>query len=739
MLHRRRLLLYKQSQAEPNYDIMVWAASGYDGVVRVNGADFQLTHDANDTELWYGTAPSSVTSLDYFAKVDSRANYNSTSVYITKVKFGTGMFAKTSGLTTLEKAFCVYGWSSNIKKIDVSNISTSNVISMYGTFAIDSANELTELIGLESWNVSNVTNFGYFLSLIKNDILDLHNWHVNSSASITSMFGALNIDARNGINPCIYITPGYSGIDLFTLLGSDRVKPTVYPYHDITVASNSSFNGDFNVNGNTVTMTKDNTLDIWYYDLPSDTTLTSLSVYTNTSSRENVTSFALGDRFANYPSVISIWRAFSDCTNLRSVYLPSGIEPSCNQTFIATALTTPVLSNIYGMDKFKFTGGETTGGQYMFHSQSNLRYVDIAPVTFTSYYNYLFSNCTNLIRIKNLPGLASTATANSPFVGCTSLTTIDASGPISKTLSFADSPLTLDSAKVILNALQIVTSETLTFSSATCALIQADNDAKQLVVEAIAKGWNVPGVNVSIPSITNQQMYDIFYSGAASDTNVWVTIKFNLNNPGGYEITKCGVCRAMTINPNTSTVTTTTDAGEKSVNLSGHTYNNTYYFRSFVTFTKFDGTSQTVFADNLTYTPQYVLSRQSASGTSGTCSVRTNGTSATNIYVNVRCNCYPVATYNTSSYSLKWELRRSSVTGTVVCSGTASYQSGVTAFYTHGNVTMSNSNTTKYTHYFIFWRDGDTSHKVYYVSNNTFAEKGTADQWTLFHYYGKNY
>ena len=257
---------------------------------------------------------------------------------------------------------------------------------------------------------------------------------------------------------------------------------------------------------------------------------------------------------------------------------------------------------------------------------------------------------------------------------------------------------------------------------------------------AIEKGWSIPGVSVELPSITNQTLYDIFYSGEPSDNNVGVTINFTLNNPDGYEITECGVCRAETINPSTPTATTTTGDGSKSVDVLDCTYNTTYYFRSYVTFNKYDGTSQTVYADdNVQYTEQYVLSRKSASGTSGTCSVRTNGTSATNIYVNVRCNCYPVDPYNSSNYSLKWELRRSSTTGTLIASGTASYQSGVTAFYTHGNATMSNANTTKYTHYFVFYRSDDTAHKVYYVSNNTFAEKGTADEWTLFHYAGKSY
>lgn len=63
---------------------------------------------------------------------------------------------------------------------------------------------------------------------------------------------------------------------------------------------------------------------------------------------------------------------------------------------------------------------------------------------------------------------------------------------INNTLDLSSRVMSLDSAKVILGALQTVNSETLTFSSATQDLIAGDYEAKLLVGSARERGWNIP-------------------------------------------------------------------------------------------------------------------------------------------------------------------------------------------------------------------------------------------------------
>lgn len=103
----------------------------------------------------------------------------------------------------------------------------------------------------------------------------------------------------------------------------------------------------------------------------------------------------------------------------------------------------------------------------------------------------LFSSCQNMTTLPYLPEIPSGCDTSLILDDCPRLTTISEASPIYETVSFSASPLSLASAKVILRALQTVTSETLTFSSTTKGYINADSEALSLVTAARNKGWTI--------------------------------------------------------------------------------------------------------------------------------------------------------------------------------------------------------------------------------------------------------
>ena len=513
--------MLQRRNVQPNYDIMVWAAAGYNGVVRVNGADFQLTQDSSDNELWYGTAPSSVTAMDYFMKhaSASAANYNSTSSYIRKVLFGTGMKTKTTGLTTLASAFACNNNTdvSCLELIDVTNITTTNVTNMNSVFGFMLGENSVTIKGYEDFDVSKVTDFNYCFAsgTIKHNI-DLHKWHTLSNASSIYMTLTLSDGAQYAANPAVFYTPAYWSAPHPQ---TTRNPLTVYPYHDITVYGNSSYTGAVTINENNTPvtqLTQDSALGIWYYDFPSGSSLITLGH----AFRNNIVSVSMKETCPQHTDGVDAMSAFSTADSIQSIYLPLAKVKSNIAWFADMGTsTTSTLRSIHGMNKFE-TAGNIYYAQFL-RGNTSLRYADFAPMTgFTSSCVDAFNRCTNLIRIKNFPGMVQDS-ANMCY-NCTSLTTIDNCGPISATVSFANSPLSLDSAKVILRALQTVTSKTITFSSTTLNYIFQDDDALELVRQAKLKGWNVAN--------TNRLITGTVASGVTS-------IKLRINNDSSKDVT----------------------------------------------------------------------------------------------------------------------------------------------------------------------------------------------------------
>lgn len=474
-------------------DIIITAASGYNGVVRINGSDLQLTN-VSGTDVWYGSA-GTVTAMDDFLKHRNSTYYNSTSTNIKSVRFGKNI--NTASCTTLFAAFnCTNSDVSLFEKIDVSHLNTSNVTNMQATFgdiSIATFGEGVLLVGYEYLNVVNVTNFKYCFGSVylKNEVLDLHKWHVRSNATIVSIFGGLGLGPITGVNRKVYYTPGYWAKDPMnnSNLAADRVKPTVYPYHDITVAAYSGFNGKIYYDGTLVDMTYDSSLGIWYKDITSqisgNTLRGAFRASNNSTIADNLLSISLKEINAQDYSLDTFGFALG-ATSLRSADI-EGLSGKISTVAYQMFLGDTSLSNLY-LPEFGYGYGYSA----TFMSCINLRYVEFKPnESAGDYFANIFNGCSGLIRISNLPSIANSIDTSAAFTGCTALTTIDSSGQISETIDLSPCPLNIASAKVILYALHTVTSESISFNSSTITAIQADNEAMTLVARAISRGWTV--------------------------------------------------------------------------------------------------------------------------------------------------------------------------------------------------------------------------------------------------------
>lgn len=506
--------IYSKGWSTNEPDIQVTADSGYNGVVMVNSADIQLTQ-VGSTGFWYGNAPSSVTSLSYFMKHANVEYYNSTSVYIRKFRVGKGFYAKTSGLTTMWYAFSCGGNSdsSRLDSIDVRHINTSSVTNLTSSFNRCGRNnpEGITIKGIEDWNTSSVTVATNMFNLcrLKVPVLDLHKWHIPSaSADLGGMFGNSIEVADDGINICYYYTPGYWGKDYMSAYDVTHVKPVVYPYHDINVAAASGFNGQMYKDTALVNMTKDNTLGIWYYDFSSSYTFTTNSVRSlfrnsvNSTVTANLYSVSFKkDAFSRADDAsLDTYGMFMGCRALRSFDVEALSNKMTTGAYQMWNMGTASSSSLTIMHLPEFT--QNYGYSATFQYCNSIRYAKFPTIKNASgYFASVFSGCTRLRRITNMPGIANGANTSNAFSGCSALTTIDACGPISETIDISAAPLNLNSAKVILRQLQTVTSETFTFSSTTLGYINNDNEAMTLVQSARNRGWNIPGAS-SLPGIS---------------------------------------------------------------------------------------------------------------------------------------------------------------------------------------------------------------------------------------------
>lgn len=158
----------------------------------------------------------------------------------------------------------------------------------------------------------------------------------------------------------------------------------------------------------------------------------------------------------------------NSCGNITKFLFPNKKE----------SLTTySILGFAWGAEKLKsidlsvfFAGKKISDMRNAFNRCLSLESINISNVIFDGQFFYAFQRCESL---KNI---------------------IAEGANILKTIEFQDSPLTLQSAINVLDALQpVTTAQTITFSAYTTSLINASNNALAKVYDTVQKGWTIVG------------------------------------------------------------------------------------------------------------------------------------------------------------------------------------------------------------------------------------------------------
>lgn len=187
----------------------------------------------------------------------------------------------------------------------------------------------------------------------------------------------------------------------------------------------------------------------------------------------------------NFSGMTDMRNMFSSCYSLKTIHknkISTDNECNINSMFMTC----------YSLESY--------GDDYLDMSDVKGYFTEYNPFYTYGTYRPLW---TRTIKI-GFPSITSSEATSDAYysVGATALTDIPVCGNIYSTVSFEYSPLTLASAKVVLNALQDVTDsethpdgETLTFSATTKARINADTEEAQEVRDLIAQkrllGWTI--------------------------------------------------------------------------------------------------------------------------------------------------------------------------------------------------------------------------------------------------------
>lgn len=212
------------------------------------------------------------------------------------------------------------------------------------------------------------------------------------------------------------------------------------------------------LNGSSISVTSDKNGDWVYYT--DGIKITSITAFHNGNANLKYVDFSYCD--------LSLCRAFSQILGT------NGANINCD---IRGLKINPNIENL-NMRYFLYRTGVREVGDL-----SNIKNADLVDA--------FYSN-GKLTKIEGLPEMILNNT--NVLHLCENLTTINKSGKIYKGFKLESSPLTLESAIVILDALQPVsTTQTITFSAYTTSLINASNNALAKVYDAVQKGWTIVG------------------------------------------------------------------------------------------------------------------------------------------------------------------------------------------------------------------------------------------------------
>jgi len=103
-------------------------------------------------------------------------------------QYATAINMKNVNTDLMTNMSCMFSMCYNITTLDVSSFNTSQITDMQYVF--DDCNKLTEIKGLENWDVSNVTNFRAMFEncRVLTSLSDIYDWNVGKAESMTLMF-----------------------------------------------------------------------------------------------------------------------------------------------------------------------------------------------------------------------------------------------------------------------------------------------------------------------------------------------------------------------------------------------------------------------------------------------------------------------------------------------------------------------------------------------------------------------
>ena len=480
-------------------DIVVIHDGAWSRKLRINNANVTISQ-YDSTHAYYSTINSSITTLiGMCKKVSGETNYwDSTSTNIRYVRFGKNAYSHTANVTNLQQAFAARNTITNLK-VDVTHLNTSKVTTFTSMFRASGTLTGTyyEIKGYENWDTSKATSMSYLFNnkFFKPGICDLHNWTVGSSCNIAQMFSGVSDRVDNGNEYPVYFTPSKFKAPTWVNNGNVAYKSfSPYPYHKLNVVYNGS-EANHNIYdaaiGQNVSLSYDSTNEVYYYD--DATTINGMFSSTNNASTSNINFISVKLESGNR----NMAHAFDGCSNLVSVDFTMCKNLSGSNSLNSTFYNASLLQEIIGINTV-VEGSESYDGYYCALGAYNLRWFKPGEWNLASNSDakWLFACSSNnpgiMRRIEYFPGIPSSVTnTDQLLLNQSTITQIIAAGDQYKTLDFSSCPLTLDSAKVILNALQTVTSETLTFSSTTNDYINADSEALALVSAARSKGWTI--------------------------------------------------------------------------------------------------------------------------------------------------------------------------------------------------------------------------------------------------------
>ena len=356
---------------------------------------------------------------------------------------------------------------------DLSTWDTHNVTNMRSMFY--NCSSLTSL-NLSNWNTGAVTDIGQMFSGCSSltSVGDISSWDTHNVTNMSEMFRACS--SLTSLNLSTWDTTKVTNMS--GMFNDCRALTEIKGLNNLVTSSVKDISGIlYDSNIKTIDVSGWDTSGVQYFGA---TSAAQTSLFGNVNGRlQSGVEEIIGLENFDFSSAISIGDMFHDCGKLKSV---SGIE------------------NWHFANTLNVSLGYCT--QNIFHGCYALKEINIRNWNTENWRVFygLIVECPNLETLHLCPIGDGThpVTFTNWLINCGKLANIPEAGPIYNTIIFSWCPLTLDSAKVILNALQAPYSgaQSLTFRTSTVNLIQQDQEALGLVVEKVALGWTI---NVALP------------------------------------------------------------------------------------------------------------------------------------------------------------------------------------------------------------------------------------------------